>query len=313
MNFYRTTEPSNRPQWLQLIHQKKAYDFGLLHTSLERIENTSGHPLPMHTHDVYHIVLYLAGESALMLDGAHVPFKPGTLVLTGPGQAHHFYSTLPGKFAYREVTFAFEHADGDLALPFHTMLSILTGATLPNCGSVFHLSAAEARECDHRMDRVGICFQTIHPLMWCDAHMAVGELFHFIIQNIYAAHMRATPCPMNPLDEVHNYIIQHFREPLSIGRLASMAHMSAGYFQRAFRNAYGIAPIAYQIELRLLAAQTLLRTTSVPVGEIATRLGFTSCYYFSRTFSKSIGLSPRMFRQQHQKTATPDGTNQQES
>jgi AraC-like DNA-binding protein len=43
-------------------------------------------------------------------------------------------------------------------------------------------------------------------------------------------------------------------------------------------------------------AMGLLRSTSLPIQEIAWKLGYEDQYYFSRMFKKVAGLSPRQYR-----------------
>jgi AraC-like DNA-binding protein len=43
-------------------------------------------------------------------------------------------------------------------------------------------------------------------------------------------------------------------------------------------------------------AQNLLRSTDVPVGEIARRLGFLDAQHFNKRFRRVAGCSPSSFR-----------------
>ena len=63
-------------------------------------------------------------------------------------------------------------------------------------------------------------------------------------------------------------------------------------FTRTFR----VSPITYQQNLRLEAAQTLLRSTPLRCNEIAHRIGYTNVYYFHRLLKKKTGLTPRQYR-----------------
>ena len=46
----------------------------------------------------------------------------------------------------------------------------------------------------------------------------------------------------------------------------------------------------------LLEAQRLLRLSSLPVGQVAERLGYRDVFSFSRAFRSVVGVSPRRFR-----------------
>ena len=66
---------------------------------------------------------------------------------------------------------------------------------------------------------------------------------------------------------------------------------------RTFRAAYGMSPLDYVAQLRLGAAETLLADTTLPVREIATRLGFADAGYFTRLFRRHRGRTPESWRQ----------------
>lgn len=77
---------------------------------------------------------------------------------------------------------------------------------------------------------------------------------------------------------------------------AALCGMSVGYFYRLFRKWSGKSPIEYRNLLRLSNACTMLRATDMPVGEIASLVGFEDYFYFCRLFKKKMGLSPQKYR-----------------
>jgi transcriptional regulator GlxA family with amidase domain len=57
-----------------------------------------------------------------------------------------------------------------------------------------------------------------------------------------------------------------------------------------------MAPLEYQIALRLRRAMHLLESSNVPVAQIAEETGFQSLSYFSKFFHDRTGQSPSQFR-----------------
>ena len=57
-----------------------------------------------------------------------------------------------------------------------------------------------------------------------------------------------------------------------------------------------MAPLEYQIALRLRRAMHLLESSNVPVAQIAEETGFQSLSYFSKFFHDRTGQSPLLFR-----------------
>ena len=57
-----------------------------------------------------------------------------------------------------------------------------------------------------------------------------------------------------------------------------------------------MAPLEYQISLRIRRAMHLLASTNAPVAQIAAETGFKSAAYFSKFFRQRLGASPVKFR-----------------
>lgn len=98
------------------------------------------------------------------------------------------------------------------------------------------------------------------------------------------------------MEEATQFFNEHFTEDISIEEYAMTKHMSACWFIRSFKRYNGATPMQYILNLRITNAKTLLRTTTYPVSEIATIVGYNNPLYFSRLFKKQTGLAPSEFR-----------------
>jgi transcriptional regulator GlxA family with amidase domain len=83
---------------------------------------------------------------------------------------------------------------------------------------------------------------------------------------------------------------------LSLDELASRALMSRRSFVRHFKAATGTTPHAWLLSQRLSQAEELLETTSLPVEQIAERVGYRSAAVFREQFAARRGLAPRDYR-----------------
>ena len=90
--------------------------------------------------------------------------------------------------------------------------------------------------------------------------------------------------------------VQHEAEaPISLTELAKMANMSRYQLIRAFRQATGLTPHAYQLNQRINQARHHLRAGE-PLAEIAYRLGFADQGHFQRVFKAHVGVTPGRYR-----------------
>lgn len=98
------------------------------------------------------------------------------------------------------------------------------------------------------------------------------------------------------LKRARDLIDANLAGPISLQGLADEAGMSPFHFARAFKAATGLAPHQYLIARRIDAAKALLRTTALPVAEIAFRVGWENPSKFSAQFKRTVGATPAAWR-----------------
>jgi AraC family transcriptional regulator len=99
------------------------------------------------------------------------------------------------------------------------------------------------------------------------------------------------------LNRVIDYIEQHRAERIIGEDLASLIDVSIGQFFRAFKVSVGISPLHYVTSRRVELACSLLRSTQVPLSEIALTAGFCDQSHFCRVFRRLKGVTPSTWRQ----------------
>ncbi|MCC9654710.1 AraC family transcriptional regulator [Rhodopirellula halodulae] len=102
------------------------------------------------------------------------------------------------------------------------------------------------------------------------------------------------------MEQVMQYIHEHYREDIPTGHLAEMASLSASHFERRFRLAFGSSPRQYLIRVRVENAARKLRETDDRVTSIAQRCGFYDHAHFSRSFQRIMNMSPTEYRKRNQ-------------
>lgn len=95
------------------------------------------------------------------------------------------------------------------------------------------------------------------------------------------------------------YATHYYMQPLSLERLAHMAHMDAKYLGRLFRQQTG-RPFHTQLnEIRLTRARELLLHSDESVLQIAMACGFPNISYFNRLFREAYRCTPTQLRSQN--------------
>lgn len=130
-------------------------------------------------------------------------------------------------------------------------------------------------------------------------------LYQDTIRNALAAQIAQVVRPMSPrfaaIDDVRlrrvvSFIEENLAHDVTLDALASEAAMSPFHFSRAFKSATGLSPLQFVISERLLRARLLLQTTSLPIAEIAHRVGYDDPARFSQQFKRRFNCTPRQSR-----------------
>ncbi len=93
-----------------------------------------------------------------------------------------------------------------------------------------------------------------------------------------------------------NIIEFYYVKELSLSELAKRCSISENHLSTTFRRETGMTVTDYINQTRIKQALILLNTTSLPIGEIASRCGFFDANYFSRIFKRLQGRTPREYR-----------------
>lgn len=100
------------------------------------------------------------------------------------------------------------------------------------------------------------------------------------------------------LVEIKNYLDEHYTEKIVLDDLSEKYYINKYYLTKIFKETYGSTINGYIIAKRITRAKQLLRFTDMTVDEIGAAVGMGDANYFSRTFRKVEGISPREYRKQ---------------
>lgn len=93
------------------------------------------------------------------------------------------------------------------------------------------------------------------------------------------------------------FIIEHFREQITIDDIAAAAHLNRTYAATIFSRTLGTTPGRYLTQCRITEAQRLLITTTKTMIDIAHTAGFNSQSSFYDHFTRRCSISPGAYRQ----------------
>ncbi len=293
-SYIRTSGRPVQAQWLALHLPQGKYYPCLHHATIDQNRPYGDQKtFREHAHPVYHLVLYTANQGGYRVNGKKFQAGPGSLAIISPGQSHDFVTDRADTI-YSEVTFTYETDQGIfLDLAIEQLILELFGINTNLAGPV-QLNAQQTRQLKSVLIEIVDFADQASPLSHFYEQRALMTVFELLITigNVETA----TPTEHDALIKAREAIRQNFHLPLDIDRLADNCGISRGYLFRIFKREYQMTPLEYQQQLRIEAARTLLRTTSLRCNEVATRVGYENSYYFHRVFKNRTGMTPRDFR-----------------
>ena len=297
-NYVKALQTNPSPQLLQAYWCSHLYSCNILHASREFLGLGDRANFASHAHMLYHIVLFIKGENEVSyLDKPRI-CRPGTLIISGPGEMHNFFKRKPGEVTYLEVTFEYRRGEELLWLPFHEVLALLTGSSLPFIKYPVELDEGAWPQLATRMTALMEVMSAGLPHSVFSGHVILSDICGMLAWSVYTANKPEANGLAARLENVRRAIESNYGQALGIEDLASMAQISTGHFCREFKRAFGITPIGYLLQCRIAAARSLLLSTRMSCREIGMRVGFADEYYFSRVFKKMAGVSPVSYRRQ---------------
>lgn len=157
---------------------------------------------------------------------------------------------------------------------------------------------------DETLARTGAALLSAHSTGAPDLYAASAATWmaaHLLSQQAEWRHLAddkrlATTISDRRLARVIEYMSCHLEDRITLDDLAREAGISVHHFGRRFRELTGMGPATYLTELRMERARRLLKTTDLPVADVAVRCGYPRPSAFSTAFLRHVGLTPRRFR-----------------
>jgi AraC-like DNA-binding protein len=105
--------------------------------------------------------------------------------------------------------------------------------------------------------------------------------------------------PAGDVDPVILHLLTHYNEKLTVGDLSRQFHTNRTTLTERFRKTTGVPVMTYLAQLRIRMASSMLHDTSLPICEVAGRVGFKDLTHFGRTFRKYMGCTPSEYRERY--------------
>jgi AraC family transcriptional regulator len=102
--------------------------------------------------------------------------------------------------------------------------------------------------------------------------------------------------PRSALRRVTDFVDDNLSMDLGLPEMAGVANLSRYHFSRQFKRSTGLTPHQYVIGRRVERARELLSGTDLPVGDVASAVGFAHQSHLAYHVRRRFGVAPSSLR-----------------
>ncbi|QCX33184.1 helix-turn-helix transcriptional regulator [Caloramator sp. E03] len=99
-----------------------------------------------------------------------------------------------------------------------------------------------------------------------------------------------------PIRVAKQYISKNYKKDITLEDIANEVHLNPVYFSVMFKKEVGMNFSEYLINYRIDIAKELLKNKNYNICQIADMVGYKDSKYFSKLFTKVVGIKPLEYR-----------------
>ena len=130
------------------------------------------------------------------------------------------------------------------------------------------------------------------------------SIFTIFFQGVGELYKRCKPTTNEPIKREHELyrqfiqlLMANYTQEHEVSFYAKKCGVTPAHFSGAIRKASGHSPLAIITGIIVMNAKAQLKSTRLPVKEIAFSLGFNNLSFFNKYFRKHVQMTPQEYRE----------------
>ncbi len=170
-----------------------------------------------------------------------------------------------------------------------------------NIHSPFDVTPTKKSRILNRINLFEEIFQSLdHSYAIENIRYAMATFQHYLASLRYIQQYREAVANADNGNDVVSMAIHYFEEniehEITLKNVSDFVGKSPSHLSSVFKEKIGYSPLNYFTLLKIKKACEMLDNSGMKINQISLKLGYEDPYYFSRQFSKVMGMSPKSYR-----------------
>ena len=231
--------------------------------------------------DHYLIHYIISGKGYYKLHGQLFTLRAGDAFLVYPNTEVLYYADEGDPWEYAWVGFTGSDASMILkATDFSSEAPVIYQTSLGDAihRQILHIYDARGNEFEHAVEMTGRLYTMLALFMHASTKQEIQNTANSYVQKGV------------------EYISSNYSYNITIEDIADYVGLSRSHLFRSFEAVLGQSPKEFLTDFRMKQACYLLEHTDLSITAVANSVGFDNGLYFSKTFHKLKGMSPKEYR-----------------